>query len=67
MDVYAIAVLCALLAAQQIFYLWQIQKLVDKLMSRSYTEYATAKVPPIKVEVPADPPEDLRTLQEFSM
>lgn len=69
MEIKIIIALCALLAVQQVFYLHQIQKLVDKLMSRSYTDYTAAKTPPkeIRVQVPAEPPEDLRILQEFSL
>ena len=62
-----IIVLCVLLAAQQYFLLSQIQNLVDKVMSRSYTEYVAAKAPPIRVKVEDESPEDLRILQEFNI
>lgn len=62
-------VLIALLAAQQFYYLREIQKLVDKIMSRSYAEYSRAKEPqrPIKPELilSAEPEEDLGPLAEF--
>lgn len=35
--------LCAIILLQQIYYLWQIQKLVDKTMSASYYDYQRAK------------------------
>ena len=63
-----IALLLAFIAGQQFFFLRQIQKLVDKIMSRSFTEYVMAKEPQKpKISVPLDEPEDLRTLQEFSL
>lgn len=63
-----IAVLIGIVSAQQIFYMRQIQKLIDKIMSRSYTEYEKAKEPPpVRVKVSNDIPEDLRPLQEFQM
>lgn len=69
MEIKIIIALLSLLSVQQAFYMWQIQKLVDKLMSKSYTDYTSAKNPPkeVKVQVPAEPPEDLRVLQEFSI
>lgn len=65
------AVIVSLIVAaayQQWFYTRQIQKLVDKLMSRSYHEYKNATAPPV-VRLPpeAEPPEDLRPLQDFQM
>lgn len=59
--------LVLVIAVQQWFYMRQVQKLVDKLMSRSYTEYITAQKPPLRVEVPTEAPEDLRSLSEFSI
>lgn len=61
-----LALLC-FAAFQQIFFLRQIQKLVDKAMSRSFQEYQTAQVPKEKMKLPADVPDDLRALQEFQM
>jgi len=58
---------CIIIASQQYFFLKQIQKLVDKVMSRSYTEYSKADKTPIKFQLPSDPPEDLRSLQEFNL
>lgn len=61
-------VLLCLVALQQIFFMWQIQKLVDKVMSRSYTEYVKAKeTTPPGVKIDPDVPEDLRSLQEFQI
>lgn len=60
--------LLILIAAQQFFYMRQIQLLVDKVMAKSYTEYVAAKKPaPPKVILPQEVPEDLRSLQEFSI
>ena len=70
MEVKIILALCGLLGVQQAFYMWQIQKLVDKLMAKSYTEYTSDKKKgpkEIKVPLPAEPPEDLRSLQEFTI
>lgn len=62
-------ILCAVIAFQQVYYLWQIQKLVDKIMSRSYTEYTRAKEPKkdLNISLSQDAPEDLRTLQGFTL
>ena len=57
----------AVIALQQIFFMWQIQKLVDKAMSGSYTEYVNATKEPLRVQTTDEPPEDLRTLQEFQL
>lgn len=61
-------ILIAIIVAQQGFYLWQIQKLLDKAMSRSYTEYTQAKRPPKPrgEAIDSSPDEDLGALQEFS-
>jgi len=61
-----IGVLVGIIAFQQ----FQIQKLVDKLMSRSFTEYQAAKKSSqgeIAVPAPPEVPEDLRALQEFKL
>lgn len=60
--------LLGFIALQQFFFLHQINKLIDKVMSRSYTEYIKAKEPPQKpVRIETEPIEDLRTLQEFTL
>lgn len=61
--------LTSTIAFQQVFFLRQIQKLVDKLMSRSYTEYKTAEKPdaPLHVVASDETPEDMRSLQEFTI
>lgn len=59
--------LATLYAFQQFFFLKQIQKLVDKVMSRSFGEYQRAQEPVSRVKMDAAPAEDLRTLQEFQM
>lgn len=60
-------ILLIVIAAQQMYFLRQIQKLVDKLMSRSYTEYIRAEKPVEKptIKLDLEEPEDLRSLQEF--
>ncbi len=60
--------LTALIVFQQVYFMRQIQKLVDKLMSRDFSEYQTAvtpKPPRAKVQETAPLPEDLRVLQGF--
>lgn len=57
----SLVVLCA-------FFMWQIQKLLDKLMSRSYTEYTRAQEPIVKppvLRLEEDEQEDLGPLSEF--
>lgn len=68
-----VVVLLGLVIFQQVFFLKQIQKLIDKHMSKSYTEYVhTEKIKEkpkeklIKVNV-NEVPEDLRPLQEFNI
>lgn len=59
--------LILLIIYQHWFYSAQIQKLVDKLMSRSYTEYVKADAPPvIRDAFFEDSPDDLGSLKEFS-
>lgn len=71
MDTLAVNLgLIAIIIFQQCFYLKQIQKLVDKLMSRSYMEYQQTNQPVVTREVPQETPplpEDLRTLQPFTV
>lgn len=63
-----IALLVGIVVYQQIFFTKQIQTLVDKLMSRSFNEYQSALKPPApRVQMSPEIPEDLRTLQEFSL
>lgn len=60
--------LVALIAYQHWFYSREIQKLVDKVMSRDFGEYnRTANPPPIKIKLPEQViPEDLGPMREFS-
>lgn len=39
-------VLISLLALQQGFYMWQIQKLINKVMSKSFYDYQISSAPP---------------------
>lgn len=64
------ATLLVLLVAQHFFFLRQIQKLVDKLMSRDFHDYQRSiEKPEIKprVQLPIDPPEDLGSLHGFQI
>jgi hypothetical protein len=61
-----ILVLVLLLIGQQCFYMWQTQKLLNKIMSRNYVEYAqvNSSLGPkpeqgFRVQLP-DPTEDQR-------
>lgn len=61
-------ILTMIIVVQQVYFMRQIQKLVDKIMSRSYTEYITAtSPPPIRVQTTNEIPEDLGPLKEFSL
>lgn len=60
--------LFAIIGIQQAFFMWQVQKLVDKTMSRSYTEYIRATDPPKpQIRLDDSPNEDLGPLAEFGM
>lgn len=41
MELKIIIVLAALLCIQQVFWTWQVHRLINKLMSRNYFEYQT--------------------------
>jgi hypothetical protein len=61
----AIIIMSGVIVYQQIFWSRQVQKLVDKLMSRSYTEYFQTQNPKPPVErfqIPEER-EDLGALQ----
>lgn len=60
--------LIGLVVFQQIYYMRQVQKLIDKLMSRSYTEYKTAdiKQPVDRPKLKDEPVDDLRVLNSFT-
>lgn len=59
-------VLSFIIVFQQTFFMWQIHKLVNKLMCRSYTEYenATKELPP-KIQLPEEPLEDMGVLANY--
>ena len=62
-----VLVLVGVIIHQQIFFTKQIQRLVDKLMSRDFTTYVQAtKPPPPRVMLPIGEPEDLSALNEFA-
>lgn len=59
--------LCVLLLAQQVFWLKNVQRLVDKAMSKNYLEYAQAEV--IKSQSPVrdkNQQEEIELTDDFS-
>jgi len=61
----AIIILSLVVAGQQWFWSRQVQKLIDKIMSRNYAEYVQASAPPpapSRIMVPEER-EDLGALQ----
>lgn len=68
MDANLLVIGCLLFVI--IFQYLTIQKLVDKIMSRSFHEYKTAETydakPTVKIN-DTEIPEDLRSLSEFSL
>lgn len=62
---YVELALAGIVVFQQVFFMRQIQKLVDKAMSRDFAEYkkATDKPEKVTVQLQSELPEDLRTLQ----
>lgn len=64
-------ILVGLNVIQMIFWAKQVQRLVDKVMSRNYYDYETSKSISKEKEVPLpripmDPMEDMRTLNEIN-
>jgi hypothetical protein len=60
------AVLIAVIIAQHFFYMREINKLINKLMSRDYFDYSRAEKPLAeqpKKDAPPELPEDLSILQ----
>jgi len=67
---FLIGILIGLLVVQQFFYLMQIHKLLNKLMSRNYFDYEKSKPQDvIKVKMPAaqEPLEDFGVLKGFEL
>lgn len=69
---FIVVFLVILLIIQQCFYMWQTNKLVNKLMSRNYGEYLATeqsiKSQPniIKMQVPVDDgPDQVQTLNRM--
>ncbi len=53
---------------QVVYWSRQVQKLVDKLMSRNYAEYNQSQIVPtprLEVKLPPDDSEDLNALNSF--
>jgi hypothetical protein len=71
LELIVIFVLLGLLIGQQGFYMWQTHKLLNKLMSRNYAEFAQVSRPApdmmgMRVESPdIEDVEDLRALQDM--
>lgn len=65
----AVTALAIALIWQQIFLMRQLQLLVNKVMSGDYHSYMRTEAPAQRerVNLPQDPPEDLRPLQEFQL
>jgi hypothetical protein len=64
--IYAIAGLCVVVVFQQVYFLWQIQKLVNKIMSGSYQSFVNAEKPKVRLKIDDVPNEDLSALADFS-
>jgi len=67
---FLIGILIGLLVVQQFFYLMQIHKLLNKLMSRNYFDYEKSKPQDvIKVKMPTaqEPLEDFGVLKGFEL
>lgn len=66
-EIVIIIVLVIVIAAQQFFFMRHIHRLLDKLMSRSYTEYIRADKPiinkPFKLD--EEPAEDLNAIEDI--
>lgn len=70
-DVILVLSLIGLNVFQLVFWSRQVQQLVDKLMSRNYTDYSVAAKPKeverrIQVPLAQDLPDDLRILNGFN-
>lgn len=59
--------LIGIIVFQQVFFMRQVQKLLDKAMSRSFTEYKSAEAPVPRPKITEDygPVEDLGSLDEL--
>jgi hypothetical protein len=64
-DLIIIAVLVGLIIFQQVYFLRQIQKLLDKLMSGSYQGYVAATNPVTRVKLDDIPNEDMNILADI--
>ncbi len=60
-------ILAALLVVSNAGWMYFTHKLLNKLMSRSYHEYVQATAPetPRRSDAPADPEQDMGSLQDF--
>lgn len=67
-DTIAVTALAVIVVAQQLFFMRQINGLVNKIMAGDYHSYVRTEKPQAtqtRIPVPQDPPEDLRILQDF--
>ena len=60
--------LMVMLALQQVYWSRQVQKLIDKLMSKNHAEYIQTQTPAVERKRPVidDPEEDLRVLNQLN-
>lgn len=71
-DYIIIGFLLLFIAFREVYHSIQVGRLIDKLMSRSYTEYQQAKSAPfglkekLNIKLPTALDEDLGSLSEFS-
>lgn len=64
-EIVAICFLGSVVVFQQIYFMRQIQKLLDKMMSGSYQSYVAATNPQSRVKIDEIPDEDLRILTDI--
>lgn len=65
--IYIIFALLIVIVVQQVYFLRQIQVLVNKIMSGSYQSYASVESPtPRKIQIDDLPNDDLSVFADFS-
>lgn len=69
MEVFIPLALVGLLVFQQVFFMRQVQKMIDKIMSRNFVEYKQMETPPLpraaQPPMPFHEREDFGVLNEF--
>ncbi len=67
MNEFVIGALILVIVIQQVYFMRQIQMLVNKLMSGTYQNYVNAETPkPPRIKIDDLPSEDLSPLTDFS-